>query len=164
MESQWSSLNKQIIFIILLLALPSSALVSNEAKESAPLVFSKTKVRIGKKELSVEVADHPAAHGQGLMHRKSLPENSGMLFVFSEERTLSFWMKNTLIPLSIAFINAQKKIVDIQDMNPLPAGSVKDLPVYPSAKPARYALEVNQGWFVKNKIKVGDSVQFKVAK
>lgn len=140
------------------------ASAEKESNKPDKTIFSETKIRIGQKELSVEVADHPAAHAQGLMHRKSLDPNSGMLFVFAEERTLGFWMKNTRIPLSIAFIDAQKRIVDIQDMNPLPSGSTQEPSVYSSRKPAQFALEVNQGWFSKNRIKVGDVVKFKIGK
>jgi uncharacterized membrane protein (UPF0127 family) len=72
---------------------------------------------------------------------------------------LSFWMKNTRIPLSIAYIDANRAIIDIQDM--VPASDIEKFPPsYPSKKPAQYALEMNLGWFVKNKIKVGDKINF----
>jgi uncharacterized membrane protein (UPF0127 family) len=78
-----------------------------------------------------------------------------MLFVFDQEQTLSFWMKDTLIPLSIAYIDADGRIVDIQDMQPL-----DDIPPqYVSAEPARYALEVNQGFFEERSVTVGDMVE-----
>jgi uncharacterized protein len=109
-----------------------------------------TKVRV-----RVEVADDLAEQAKGLMDRTTLGENRGMLFVYPEERELSFWMKNTLIPLSIAFIDSERRIIDIQDMKPLD----DEPPNYVSAEPAQYALEVNQGFFETRGVKVGDSVE-----
>jgi uncharacterized protein len=103
----------------------------------------------------VEVADDLAEQAKGLMDRTTLGENRGMLFVYPEERELSFWMKNTLIPLSIAFIDSERRIIDIQDMKPLD----DEPPHYVSAEPAQYALEVNQGFFEERGVKVGDSVE-----
>ena len=82
-----------------------------------------------------------------------LPENEGMLFVYRREEVLSFWMKNTSIPLSIAFIDKKGVITEIRDMEPMGMDSVR------AAKPAQYALEVNRGWFTKNGIKVGAKVK-----
>ena len=106
-------------------------------------------------EVRVEVADDLAEQAKGLMDRTALGENRGMLFVYPEERELSFWMKNTLIPLSIAFIDSERRIIDIQDMKPLD----DEPPSYVSAEPAQYALEVNQGFFEKRSVKVGDRVE-----
>ena len=78
-----------------------------------------------------------------------------MLFVWPDERERSFWMKNTLIPLSIAFIDSERRIIDIQDMEPFDG----EPPGYESAEPAQYALEVNQGFFEKRSVKVGDRVE-----
>jgi uncharacterized membrane protein (UPF0127 family) len=106
-------------------------------------------------EVEVEVADNIAEQRRGLMERTELAENAGMLFVFDGEQVRSFTMKNTLIPLSIAFIDAGGVIVDIQDMEPL-----DDVPPdYISAGPAQYALEVNQGFFANRGIEVGNVVE-----
>jgi len=110
--------------------------------------------------LKVEVADTSEARTQGLMFRKSLGDDEGMLFVFSAEEPLAFWMKNTLIPLSIAFIDRNWRIVDIQDMAVAKDPEHGPFPVYPSKVPARYALEVNQGFFARKKIGVGARVHF----
>jgi uncharacterized protein len=107
-----------------------------------------------KVEVRVEVADDLAEQAKGLMDRTTLGENRGMLFVYPEERELSFWMKNTLIPLSIAFIDSERRIIDIQDMKPLDDKP----PHYVSAEPAQYALEVNQGFFEERDVRVGDRV------
>ncbi|ABG05487.1 protein of unknown function DUF192 [Rubrobacter xylanophilus DSM 9941] len=109
----------------------------------------------GDVRVRVEVADEPAEQRRGLMHRTALGEDRGMLFVFGSEQRLSFWMKDTLIPLSIAYIDAEGRIVDIQDMRPLD----DDPPHYVSARPAMYALEVNRGFFEERGVEVGDTVE-----
>ena len=107
---------------------------------------------LGNVELFVEVADTPSSRQQGLMNRTSLPENQGMLFVFPNEQVLQFWMKDTIIPLSIAYIDSRGIIVTIRDMQP------RDLTPVSSVVPAQFALEVNQGWFERNNIRPGDRV------
>ena len=109
----------------------------------------------GEVRVRVEVADDPAERAKGLMYRKALGKNRGMLFIYPEEQELSFWMKNTLIPLSIAFMDSERRIIDIQDMKPLDDRP----PHYVSSEPAQYALEVNQGFFKKRGVKVGDRVE-----
>jgi uncharacterized membrane protein (UPF0127 family) len=106
----------------------------------------------------VEIADDAFEIARGLMYRTTLAENRGMLFIFEGEQTLSFTMKNTLIPLSIAFIGSEGRIVDIQDMKPLD----DDPPSYVSARPAQYALEVNQGFFEERGVQVGDRAELPV--
>jgi uncharacterized protein len=104
-------------------------------------------------EVEVEIADERAEQQRGLMERTELAENAGMLFVFDREEPRSFWMRNTLIPLSIAYIASDGRIVDIQDMQPLDETS------HPSAAPAQYALEVNQGFFAERGIEAGNEVE-----
>ncbi len=104
-------------------------------------------------EVEVEIADERAEQQRGLMERTELAEDAGMLFVFERDEPRSFWMRNTLIPLSIAYIAESGRIVDIQDMQPLDETS------HPSAEPARYALEVNQGFFAERGIEAGDEVE-----
>lgn len=130
------------------------------ADESLKVSFDKQKIKIGSKIIQVEIAKTPDQHQYGLMNRNSLRENDGMLFIFENEQTLSFWMKNTFIDLSIAYIDKNKQIVDIQEMKATNQMMVGDLPSYPSAKPALFALEMNKGWFKKNKIKVGQKFSF----
>ena len=110
----------------------------------------------GKKvEVRVEIADGPMERERGLMYRTSLGEDRGMLFVFSREQPLSFWMKNTKIPLSIAYIDSKGRITDILDMKPLDDKP----PHYTSSEPVQYALEVNQGFFEESGVKVGDHTE-----
>ncbi len=106
-------------------------------------------------EVRAEVADERAERQTGLMGRTELAQDAGMLFVFGWERNLSFWMRTTLIPLSIAYIAADGRIVDIQDMEPLD----DEPPSYASAEPAKYALEVNQGFFAERGVEVGGTVE-----
>lgn len=106
------------------------------------------------KGIMVEIASTNAARKQGLMNRKKLEPDRGMLFVFATEDYHGFWMKNTLIPLSIAFIKADGTISRIREMYP------RDEEAIWSSEPVKYALEMNQGWFDRNNIKVGDKVFF----
>ena len=109
-------------------------------------------VRVGSHPLKVEVVASDADRARGLMHRKSLGRNDGMLFIFEEPGYHSMWMKNTLIPLSVAFIDAQGTILNILDMEP------ETLDPHTSAGPSIYAIEVNKGWFAEKKVKAGDKV------
>jgi uncharacterized membrane protein (UPF0127 family) len=106
-------------------------------------------------EVRVEIADGPFEQQRGLMYRTSLGEDRGMLFVFQREQPLSFWMKNTRIPLSIAYIDSKGRITDILDMKPLDDKP----PHYVSSEPVQYALEVNQGFFDEHGVKVGDTAR-----
>ena len=119
------------------------------------LVLVQDKVRV---TLNVEIADTPESRQLGLMNRPSLPDDAGMLFVFESTSRLAFWMRNTLIPLSVAFIDEQWKIVDIQDMRVGPNPQTGQIEIYESAQPSRYALEVNQGLFARRGIGVGAKV------
>jgi uncharacterized membrane protein (UPF0127 family) len=89
----------------------------------------------------------------GLMHRNKLEDNEGMLFIFPQEEILSFWMKDTRIPLSIAFIKANGRIVQIESMKPY------SLDTHVSREKVKYALEVKDGWFMRHNVKEGDTVK-----
>lgn len=103
--------------------------------------------------IQAEVAGTPAARAQGLMRRKAMAQGAGMLFLFEESAAHCMWMKNTLIPLSVAFIDERGQIVSIADMQPLDETS------HCASRPARYALEMNQGWFKKRGIVAGARIQ-----
>lgn len=103
--------------------------------------------------IRAEIADDDPERTRGLMAREELGKSEGMLFVFEEEESLNFIMENTLLPLSIAYIDSRGRIVDIQQMQPLSEES------YPSAQPAQYSLEVNQGFFAEHGVEVGDRVR-----
>ena len=106
------------------------------------------------KEIWVEVAKSPAERAKGLMERRQLGKDTGMLFIFEREDHHGFWMKNTLIPLSVAFMDREGKIAKITDMEPL------TLETHDPPKPILHALEMNKGWFAENGIKVGDVIRF----
>jgi uncharacterized membrane protein (UPF0127 family) len=99
--------------------------------------------------IRAEVAADDAARARGLMHRRSLGANAGMLFIFEQSSIHCMWMKNTLIPLSVAFVDEQGVIANIADMTPHSEQS------HCAARPARYALEMNRGWFAAKGIKPG---------
>ena len=105
-------------------------------------------------ELTVEMADTYAKKARGLMFRKSLGEDEGMLFVFDKPGKYGFWMVNTSIPLDLIFIDENKTVVDIAQMEPC---GIRNCPVYIPLAEALYVLEVNQGFSVSNKIEKGKS-------
>ena len=102
--------------------------------------------------VKAEIARTNDEQTQGLMYRQSLPDGEGMLFVYESDQILSFWMKNTYIPLTIAFINFEGRITEIRDMYPHDTNAIY------SNRPVRYALEVPQGWFSRIGVKEGDTV------
>lgn len=110
-----------------------------------------------KTKLTVQVADTQGKIEKGLMLVEKLSENEGMLFVFPRKIYGGFWMKDTLIPLSIAFLDSDGEILNILDMEPC---KENECPIYDPKLSYRYAIEVNIGWFEKNRIKEGDYVKF----
>ena len=117
-------------------------------------ILQTQEIKINQWKLTVEIADTPETQEKGLMGRESMAEDQGMLFVYDRDSRKSFWMKNTLIPLSIAYIAADGTIREIYDMEPLSTRIVD------SRYSVRYALEVNQGAFQRHGIKEGDKVEF----
>jgi uncharacterized protein len=136
-------------FLILTLILIGVAASPAFAEENNSLI----PMSINGKKILVEVVRTDREKEKGLMFRDKLAPHEGMLFVYGSEEILSFWMKNTRIPLSIAFIDRRGRIVDIQDMEPF------SLAGHLSRFPAKYALEMNQGWFKRNGVGVGDTVK-----
>ena len=109
-------------------------------------------LRAGMHLIHAEVAADFSTRGRGLMHRKGLAPNAGMLFVFDQPGEQCMWMKNTLIPLSVAFIDERGAIINIEDMAPHTEKS------HCARQPARYALEMNRGWFAAKGIKPGSRI------
>jgi uncharacterized membrane protein (UPF0127 family) len=120
---------------------------SDQAANTQPLM-------IGEQKFYVEVAQTVEERQQGLMYRETMPANQGMIFNFSNEAPRNFWMKNTLIPLDMIWIDANKTIVDIQAAEPC---KVENCPIYSGAAPAQYVLELNQEVL---RAQVGDRVEF----
>ncbi len=109
----------------------------------------RTQLKAGMRLIDAQVAVQPEHRQVGLMHRKNMPPHEGMLFVFEQPAVQCFWMKNTLIPLTAAFVTDDGHIVNLVDMQPLSEES------HCSDKPVRYVLEMNQGWFAKQGIPAG---------
>jgi len=122
---------------VLAASLPCAAQPADGKPQSLPI----SKIQVGGFPVSAEVAQTPDQRALGLMFRFSLPADHGMLFVFAEPQPLGFWMRNTYIPLSIAYIDADGRIVNVADMAP------RDESSHPSNGPALYALEMRKGWF-----------------
>ena len=118
------------------------------AADLPELVFS-----ISGHKLTAEVAATDAHRMTGLMHRRMMPENRGMLFVFTDIANHAMWMENTHIPLSVAFIDTHGVIVNIEDMKPLTRDA------HAAKKPVKYALEMNAGWFTRRGIKPGAKIE-----
>jgi uncharacterized protein len=124
-----------------------------KATQTTPFGLRIAELKISNVPITVEVADTPQASENGLMFRDSLPEDHGMLFIFDQPKKASFWMRNTKIPLSIAYADSDGKILEIKSMNPL------DETVVPSrSDEVDYALEVNQGWFTRHGITSGAKI------
>jgi uncharacterized membrane protein (UPF0127 family) len=122
-------------------------------------ILQQAQIQIGEEKIKVEIADSPRTREQGLMGRKELPEGFGMLFVYEEPKHLSFWMKDTEIPLSIAFFDEDKKLIEIHEMPVIDAKN-KTPPHFKSSREALYALEVPQKWFSKKGIGRGAKFSF----
>jgi len=110
-------------------------------------------LRVAEQILTVEIAATPQAMARGLMFREHMPEDHGMLFIWPGDQVVAMWMKNTLIPLSVAFIDRDFRVLNIADMEP------HSLRTHPSLGPARYALEVNQGWFGRHSVDAGTRIE-----
>ncbi len=130
------------------LALAASVAFAQEPQTNLPRV----KLSAGMHQIDAQVASTPDQRMTGLMHRKEMPQHEGMLFVFEQPSQQCFWMKNTLLPLAIAFVADDGTIVNLDEMAP------QTLDSHCSAKPVRYVLEMNKGWFAKKGIKAGDKL------
>jgi uncharacterized membrane protein (UPF0127 family) len=135
-------------FILLILSLKAMA---------CPFELPGATISINGYTLAVELATTPSARHCGLSTRVELPKNQGMLFVYPTARPLTFWMKDTHIPLSIAFLDESGKIINIHNMVPNQTDER-----YTSSRPAKYALEVNQGWFQAHGVEIADTVELKL--
>lgn len=131
------------------LLLGASAWADNRPQTQLPRVT----LSAGMHLIQAQVASTPEQRATGLMHRKDMPTNEGMLFVFEQASEQCFWMKNTLIPLTAAFIADDGTVVNLADMQP------QVLDSHCSTAPVRYVLEMNQGWFAKRGIKAGSKLK-----
>jgi hypothetical protein len=134
---------KKLLFAGLLLACALFA-----RAQSMPVM----ELTAGFHRIEAEVASTPQTRAQGLMHRRDMPQQRGMLFVFTQEAQHCMWMRNTLIPLAVAFLDDSGRILNVEEMQPQTEAN------HCAARPARYALEMNAGWFAQRGLKRGDQI------
>ena len=139
------------VLVCFQLSVPAAAQTAPQmAPQNGPqLDLPRARLTAGIHQITVQVAQSPEQRSTGLMFRKEMPQAEGMLFVFDQPSQQCFWMKNTLLPLTAAFVADDGSIVNLVDMKPQSTDS------HCSAKPVRYVLEMNQGWFAKKGIKAG---------
>ena len=133
------------LFFAMALVMSASAWAQGQAQLNLP----RTLMSVGVHQIDAQVARTPQEHAIGLMFRKEMPPNEGMLFVFKDPSKQCFWMKNTLLGLTAAFVADDGTVVNLEDMQANTTDS------HCSSQPVRYVLEVNQGWFAKKGIKAG---------
>ncbi len=133
----------KLIFLLIPLFFTTQCQVASSPVTENEVIFG----TIAGKSLKLEVANNPIKRAVGLMNRTSMGQDEGMLFVFPKPDFLSFWMKNTLIPLTVGFLSEDLVLIETHDMKP---NQIRE--VYNSMKLAKYALEVNRDWFSKNKV------------
>ena len=131
------------------LVLTALAAVAMASPQSLPIV----ELSAGMHRIEAEVAHTDQSRRIGLMHRESMPEQRGMIFVFTQEAQHCMWMRNTLIPLSVAFLDGDGRVLNIEDMQPLTEDS------HCAVAPARFALEMNQGWFARRGVGEGARIR-----
>lgn len=141
--------------IFLLCGLAGAALSSARAQTAPQPRLPVTELTAGMHVIKAELAVTPDEQATGMMWRTEMPGNEGMLFVNDDDQVRCFWMKNTLIPLSIAYLAADGTVINVADMQPRSEQS------HCSAKPARFALEMRQGWFAKRGIQAGSQLRGK---
>ncbi len=131
--------------------LPAMLLLSPAARaqDEAQMNRQRVKISAGMHQIDTQVAMTPEQRQIGLMFRKEMPQSEGMVFVFEQPSQQCFWMKNTILPLTAAFVADDGTIVNLADMKP------QTTDAHCSTKPVRYVLEMNQGWFAKRGIKAG---------
>lgn len=130
---------------------PALSLLAAQAQ--ADVQFPLVELSAGMYRIEAELAHTPEARQRGLMHRREMADHRGMVFVFTERARHCMWMRNTFIPLSVAFLDDDGRIINIEHMTPLTEDS------HCAAAPARYALEMNQGWFATRAIAPGARVR-----
>ena len=124
-----------------------------QAQEAPQMNLQRVALSAGMHQIDAQVALNPEQRQVGLMFRKNMPQHEGMIFVFEQPTKQCFWMKNTLLPLTAAFVADDGTIVNLADMKP------QTLDAHCSDKPVRYVLEMNQGWFSKKGIRAGTKLQ-----
>lgn len=133
----------------ILVALAAAVALQGAHAEEPQTTLPRVTLSAGMHQIEAQVAQNNDQRMTGLMYRKEMPQHEGMLFVFEQPSMQCFWMKNTLLPLTAAFVSDDGTIVNLVDMKPQTTDS------HCSLKPVRYVLEMNQGWFARKGIKAG---------
>ena len=139
---------KHLLQILAALA-AAAAIQAVHAADEPQLTLPRVRLSAGLHQIDAQVAQTNEQRSTGLMFRKEMPQQEGMLFIFEQPSRQCFWMKNTLLPLTTAFVSDDGTIVNLEDMKP------QTLDSHCSLKPVRYVLEMNRGWFAKKGIKAG---------
>jgi uncharacterized protein len=142
----------KIRHLLIAVVLAFTASLPATAQEQPQMNLPRVKLGAGMYQIDAQVAQTPDQRMTGLMFRREMPQYEGMLFVFEQASPQCFWMKNTLLPLTAAFVADDGTIVNLADMKPQTEDS------HCSAKPVRYVLEMNQGWFARRGIKAGSKL------
>ena len=148
----------RLVLVTVFVVLYTACLACEKDRKKVPPVVSAEKEGVvcftmGGVDVTLEVADDDSKRSQGLMRRKHLETNRGMIFLYKEPQIMSFWMKDTPLPLSIAYIKEDGTVVNIEKMAPM-----VESPSHLSKGLCRFAIEMNQGWFAKHGIKAGDRI------
>jgi uncharacterized membrane protein (UPF0127 family) len=138
----------QRLFALCILVLPASLVLAAHA-QTPQSNLPRVSLTAGMYQIDAQVAQTPQQREIGLMFRKEMPQSEGMIFVFEQPTTQCFWMRNTLLPLTAAFVADDGRIVNLADMQPMTENS------HCSKEPVRFVLEMNQGWFARKNIKEG---------
>lgn len=145
-------MKKLALPLCLSLLLGHAAIGLAQAQESPQTGLPRTLLTAGIHQIDTQLALTPEQRQIGLMYRRDMPQQEGMLFVFEQPATQCFWMKNTILPLTAAFVDDSGTIVNLADMKPQTTDS------HCSSKPVRYVLEMNVGWFAKKGLKAGSKL------
>ena len=152
MNSNMKNLKKILtIFLFILVAVPFASCKSKKLPVKTITITRSDGTTI---TVQAEIAEKEEDRNHGFMERKNISDGTGMLFIFDKDQILSFWMKNTPHPLSIAYIDSRGKIRNLYDMTPFSLTPIK------STSSCRYALEVPQGWYKENNVQVGDIINW----
>jgi uncharacterized protein len=138
--------------LLALLTYAAGYATSASAQDEPQMKLQRIKLSAGMHQIDTQLAQTPEQRQIGLMWRKEMPQHEGMLFIFEQPSQQCFWMKNTLLPLTAAFVADDGTIVNLEDMKP------QTTEPHCSAKPVRYVLEMNKGWFAKKGIKAGSKL------
>lgn len=145
---------KHLLYLALLLVALVAGCDSPSAQQPLPGQAKTIAVQLNGHRFLLEVADTVASRQRGLMFRRTVPQDGGMLFIFDQSDVLTFWMRNTYVPLDVLFLDDAHKILSIKQMQPL------DETIVSSELPARYAIELNQGTAASLNLKIGDMIGF----